>query len=89
MKAKTDRADKIHDYYIKLEEVNHDIDLVNSTLYTTLFPCLDCYELAKKLGIRKFVTKIPSEEHIERWGKSWEIVKERAIIDEITIEYID
>lgn len=63
--------------------------LTGCTIYTTLFPCEKCYKLIKDSGIKRIVTQIPSKEHIERWGESWEKVKELSAFDQIEIIFID
>lgn len=61
-------------------------NLSNCTLYTTLFPCHNCYKIIKQSGIKRIVTLEPGDEHIKRWGESWNLVKEEAKEDNITIE---
>ena len=62
--------------------------LVGCTIYTTLFPCDRCYKLIKDAGIKRIVTQKPSEDHLKRWGGSWEKVKNIAKEDDVVIDYV-
>jgi len=64
-------------------------DLTGCTIYTTLFPCDNCYKLIRARGIRRIVTEQPSEEHNHRWGEKFEVVKKMAKEDGMTIDFVE
>jgi dCMP deaminase len=45
-----------------------------STIYTTIPPCLTCYNIIRSYKINNIVSMKPTEEQYERWKKDWDIV---------------
>jgi dCMP deaminase len=60
----------------------------NATIYTLLYPCIDCARAIIQSGIKRVVCTKPNFND-ERWGESWKIANE--LFDEcgIKIEYIN
>jgi dCMP deaminase len=65
-----------------------NIDLNLCILYTTLYPCSECYTLIKNAGIKRIVTTTPTTEENNRWGESWNKVKLLSVADNITIDIL-
>lgn len=59
------------------------------TLYTTLIPCEECYELIRNNKIKKIVSLIPDNDYIERYGKQWTNVIEKSILDSCSFYFLD
>jgi dCMP deaminase len=59
-----------------------------STIYTTLPPCYNCYQLIRANGIKKIVTIEPMPEVKERWKEQWDLVAKQAVEDNCSITYV-
>jgi dCMP deaminase len=43
-----------------------------ATLYVTLPPCCECAKLIIEAGIKRIITLAPTQDQLERWGKSFD-----------------
>lgn len=60
----------------------------NCTIYTTLFPCKNCYKLISQNNIKKIITLIPSEDHVKRYYDQWKEVEKLAKLDNCLIYFM-
>jgi dCMP deaminase len=65
----------------------NSINILDSTLYTTCFPCNECAKAIAQSGISKVYYKNQNKDFWERWKVS--IETSMLIFDEIGIQYIE
>ncbi len=61
----------------------------NCTIYTTLMPCKECYNLISKNNIKKIITLYPNEDLLNRYSQQWNEVIELAKLDHCSIYYLN
>lgn len=91
-----DNTDLLHDRNAKLDRMIHaeinailnsSLNVRGSTMYLTIPPCHACANFLIQAGIKKLIWLRPSNELIERWGKSWELTYQ--LLDEAKIGKIE
>ena len=60
----------------------------NSTCVVTHFPCAECSKLLIQAGIRRVVTKEPSDEMKERWETSFKYSKIMLEESGVVLQYV-
>lgn len=60
----------------------------NATCVVTHFPCSDCSKILIQSGIKRVVTKEPSDEMVERWGESFRYSKLMFDEAKVVIQYV-
>ena len=67
---------------------NNGISTKNTTMYVTLYPCIDCARAIIQSGIKRVVCTKPNFSD-EKWGESWRIAEELFNECGIEVEYIN
>ncbi|CAM9532530.1 unnamed protein product [Pylaiella littoralis] len=60
----------------------------NAICVVTHFPCSDCSKLLIQSGVKRVVTKEPSDEMVERWGDSFNVSNVMFSETGIIIQYV-
>jgi dCMP deaminase len=68
--------------------VYNNVDIKGSTLYTTLFPCVDCCRAIIQTGIKEIVAIEPFDVS-DQWKQSFEISLEMFTEAGILVEYLE
>ena len=67
---------------------NSSASLRNATCVVTMYPCSDCTKLLIQAGVRRIVTKEPSEDLKKRWGESFRYSKLMLEETGVVVQYV-
>ena len=64
------------------------ISVKGTTIYTSLFPCVDCTRAIIQSGIKRLVTLQPDFSH-HKYGKDWKVSLELLAETGVIVDYLD
>lgn len=64
------------------------ISVKGTTIYTSLFPCVDCTRAIIQSGIKRLVTLQPDFSH-HKYGKDWKVSLELLAETGVKVDYLD